>query len=299
MQDAIKFVIDLMDQKIRTFNKRQAENKWKLDENARNNQTKQQPHKRQNVARAYTTQPGDKREYRGSLPLYHDYDVELADGKIIGVNTIIRGFTLNFLSHPFNIDLMPVELGSFDVITGCHVFLEHVTTKKAKEKLKKKRLEDILIVRDFPEVFSEDLPSILPTRQGEFQMDLIPGAAPVARAPYRLAPSEMIELSDQLQEFSDKGFIKPSSSPWGASVLFVKKKDGSSWMCINYRELNKLTVKIHPAKIESIKDWASPKTSTDIRQLLGLTGYYRRFIEGFSKIAKSMTKLTQKKVKFD
>ncbi|GKC88543.1 putative reverse transcriptase domain-containing protein, partial [Tanacetum coccineum] len=84
---------------------------------------------------------------------------------------------------------------------------------------------------------------IPPTRQVEFQIDLIPGATPVAQVPYRLAPSEMKELSDQLQELFDKGFIRPNSSPWGAPVLFVKKKDGSFWMCINYRELNKLTVK--------------------------------------------------------
>ncbi|GJV78017.1 putative reverse transcriptase domain-containing protein [Tanacetum coccineum] len=82
-----------------------------------------------------------------------------------------------------------------------------------------------------------------PARPVEFQIDLILGAAPVARAPYRLAPSEMKELSEQLQELSDKGFIRPSSSPWGAPVLFVKKKDGSFRMCIDYRELNKLTVK--------------------------------------------------------
>ncbi|GJU32750.1 putative reverse transcriptase domain-containing protein [Tanacetum coccineum] len=75
------------------------------------------------------------------------------------------------------------------------------------------------------------------------KIDLVLGAAPVARAPYRLAQSEMEELSTQLQELSDKGFIRPSFSPWGAPVLFVKKKDGSFWMCINYRELNKLTVK--------------------------------------------------------
>nr|GEY05802.1 putative reverse transcriptase domain-containing protein [Tanacetum cinerariifolium] len=77
----------------------------------------------------------------------------------------------------------------------------------------------------------------------EFQIDLVPGAAPVARTPYRLAHSEMKELAEQLKELSDKGFIRPSSSPWGAPVLFVKKKDGSFWMCIDYRELNKLTVK--------------------------------------------------------
>ncbi|GJU86632.1 putative reverse transcriptase domain-containing protein [Tanacetum coccineum] len=275
------------------------------------------------------------------------------------------------------------------------------------------------------------------------RIDIIIQVAPVAQAPYRLAPSEMKELSEQLQELSDKGFIRPSSSPWGPPVLFVKKKDGSFKMCIDYRELNKLIVKnryplpriddlfdqlqgsniysnidlrsgyhqlrvrdqdipktafqtryghyefqvmsfrltnapavfidlinrvckpyldkfvivfiddiliyskdekeheehlkailellkkeklyakfskckfwipkvqflghiidsrgihVDPAKIESIKDWASPKTPTEIRQFLGLAGYYRRFIEGFSKIAKSMTKLTQKGIKFD
>ncbi|GKF94589.1 hypothetical protein Tco_0284289, partial [Tanacetum coccineum] len=81
------------------------------------------------------------------------------------------------------------------------------------------------------------------TRQVEFQIDLIPGAAPVARAPYRLVPSKMKELSEQLKELSNKGFIRPSSLTWGAPVLFVKKKDGSFRMCIDYRELNKLTVK--------------------------------------------------------
>ncbi|GKA65173.1 putative reverse transcriptase domain-containing protein [Tanacetum coccineum] len=118
-----------------------------------------------------------------------------------------------------------------------------VTSKNAEDKSKEKRLEDVPIVREFPEVFPEDLPGLPPARQVEFQIDLVPGAAPVARAPYRLAPAEMQELSAQLQELSDKGFIRPSSSPWGAPVLFVKKKDGSFRMCIDYRELNKLTVK--------------------------------------------------------
>ncbi|GJS39766.1 reverse transcriptase domain-containing protein [Tanacetum coccineum] len=432
--------------------------------------------------------------------LDHGYDVELADGRIIGVNTVLRGCTVNFLNHPFHIDLMPVEMGSFEVIIGmdwltkyhaiidcakkivripfgneiliiqgdgsgnehgtqlniisctktqkylqkgCDVFLEHVTVKKTEDKSKEKQLEDVPIVKDFPEVFAKDLSGLPPTRKVGFHIYLVPGAAPVAWAPYRLAPSVMKELADQLQELSDKGFIRPSSSPWGAPVLFVKKKDGTFRMCIDYQELNKLTMKnryplpriddlfdqlqgssvyskidlrsgyhqlrvreedipkkafrtryghyefqvmpfgltnapavfmdlmnrvckpyldkfviifidyiliysknkqehegylklilellkkeelyakfskcefwipkvqflshvidnkgihVDPAKIESIKDWVSPKTPTEIRQFLGLAGYYRRFIEGFSKIARSMTKLTQKKVKFD
>ncbi|GJR50282.1 putative reverse transcriptase domain-containing protein [Tanacetum coccineum] len=141
--------------------------------------------------------------------LDHYYDIELADKRIIRLNTILRGCILNILNHPFNIDLMSVELGSFDAII----------------------------------VFPEDLPGLPPTRQVEFQIDLVPGATPVARAPYRLTPSEMKELSEQLKELSDKGFLRPSSSPWGDPVLFVKKKDRSFEMCIDYRELNKLTVK--------------------------------------------------------
>ncbi|GJV24360.1 putative reverse transcriptase domain-containing protein [Tanacetum coccineum] len=404
------------------------------------------------------------------------YAVELADGRISETNIVLRGCTLGLLGHPFDIDLMPVELGSFDVIIGmdwlakyhalivcdekvvripygnevliirgdscdsgsklniisctktqkyiekgCQVYLAQVTSKKAEDKSEEKRLEDVPIVREFPEVFPEDLPGLPPARQH----------------------IQMQELSNTLQELSDRGFIRPSSSPWGAPVLFVKKKDGSFRMCIDYRELNKLTVKnryplsriddlfdqlqgsrvyskidlrsgyhqlrvreedisktafrtryghyefqvmpfgltnapavfmdlmnrvckpyldrfmivfiddiliysksrkeheghlklilnllkkeelyakfskcefwlskvqflghvidsegihVDPAKIEAIKDWASPKTPTEIRQFLGLAGYYRRFIEGFSKIARPMTKLTQKSMKFE
>nr|GEX55586.1 reverse transcriptase domain-containing protein [Tanacetum cinerariifolium] len=114
---------------------------------------------------------------------------------------------------------------------------------KEEDMSKGKQLEDVPVVQDYPEVFPKDLSGLPPARPVEFQIDLIPGAAPVARAPYRLAPFEMKELSEQLQELSKKCFIRPSSSPWGAPVLFVKKKDGSFRMCIDYRELNKLTVK--------------------------------------------------------
>ncbi|GJU79310.1 putative reverse transcriptase domain-containing protein [Tanacetum coccineum] len=159
--------------------------------------------------------------------LDHYYDVELANGRIIGLNAIIWGCTLNFLNHPFNIDSMTIELGSLNVIIGnemlivwgersdrgnetrlniisctkmqkymlkgCPIFLAHVTTKETKDKSEKKRLEDVLIVRDFPKVFPEDLSGLPPTQQVEFQIDLIPGAVLVARAPYRLAPSKMKE----------------------------------------------------------------------------------------------------------
>ncbi|GJZ94326.1 putative reverse transcriptase domain-containing protein [Tanacetum coccineum] len=326
------------------------------------------------------------------VPTALDYgvDVELADGRIIWVNTLIRGCTLNFLNHPFNIDLMLVEMGSFDVIIGMDWLQKYQAVIVCAEKTVRIPFgNEVLIVRGDRRniVFPEDVSGIPPARQVEFKIDLILGAAPVARAPYRLDPSEMKELSDQLKEISDKGFIRPSSSPWGAPVLFIKKKDGSFQMCIDYRELNKLTVKnryplprindlfdqlqgssvyskidlrsgyhqlrvreedipkteheehlklilellkkeelyakfskcefwipkvqflghvidsqgihVDPAKIESIKEWVSPKTSTKIHQFLGLVGYYRRFIEGFLKITKSLTKLTQKKVKFE
>nr|GFA74592.1 putative reverse transcriptase domain-containing protein [Tanacetum cinerariifolium] len=121
---------------------------------------------------------------------------------------------------------------------GCHLFLAHVTEKKSKEK----QLEDMPVIHDFPKVFLEELPGLPPPRQVEFQIDLVAGAAPVAHAPYRLTLSKMKELSIQLQEL-EKVFICLSSLPWGALVLFVEKKDRSFRMCIDYRELNKLTVK--------------------------------------------------------
>ncbi|GKA12570.1 putative reverse transcriptase domain-containing protein [Tanacetum coccineum] len=226
------------------------------------------------------------------IKLNTSYEVELTDGKIASTNIVLRGCVMNLVNHLFEIDLMPIELGLFDVIVrmdwlvrydavivcgkkeihvpyknktlvvkgdlgasqlkviscikarkyikrGCRLFLAQVTEKE----LTGKRAEDVPVIRDFPEVFLDDLPGLPPHRQVEFNIDLVLGAIPVARVPYRLAPSEMKELSNQLQELLEKGFICPSSSPWGASVLFVKKKDGTFCMCIDYRELNKLTIK--------------------------------------------------------
>ncbi|KAI3727551.1 hypothetical protein L6452_16167 [Arctium lappa] len=321
---------------------------------------------------------------------------------------------------------------------GYPSYLAYVVDAKKEYK----SVEDVEVVQDFPDVFPEDLPGLPPERQVEFQIDLTPGAAPIARAPYRLAPAEMKEMMAQLQELLEKGFIRPSSSPWGAPVLFVKKKDGSMRMCIDYRELNKVTVKnkyplpriddlfdqlqgagcfskidlrsgyhqvrvknedipktafrtryghyeflvmpfgltnapavfmdlmnrvcrpfldksvivfiddiliyskdesehgrhlrevlgvlrreklfakfskcefwlqevqflghvvskdgikVDPAKIEAMMSWEPPTSPTEIRSFLGLAGYYRRFIQDFSKTATPLTSLTRKNVKF-
>ena len=104
-------------------------------------------------------------------------------------------------------------------------------------------LDDIPVVREFPDVFPEDLPGLPPDREVEFAIELAPGTSHISKAPYRMAPTELKELKKQLEELLEKGFIRPSVSPWGAPVLFVKKKDDSLWLCINYRELNKVTEK--------------------------------------------------------
>ncbi|GJW97824.1 reverse transcriptase domain-containing protein [Tanacetum coccineum] len=371
------------------------------------------------------------------------YEVELADGKVVSTNTILRSCTLVLLNHVFKIDLLPTRLGSFDVIIGMDWLAYHRALIDCYEKIVRiplpngkilevqgerpekdlrslacikadeKKLDDIRVVRDFPEVFPDDLLGLPLVREIEFRIDLIPGASPVVRSPY-------------------------CHSPWGAPVLFDKKKDGSMRMCIDYRELNKLTIKncyplpriddlfdqlqgaccflkiylrsgyhqlrvreedipkttfrtryghfeftfmpfgltnapaifmdlmnrvckpyldkfvivfiddiliyskseeehevhlktildlpekeklyakfskcefwikevqfighvvnrdgihVDPSKVESVKNWKTPESSTEIRSFLGLAGYYRRFIENFSKIAKPLTLLTQK-----
>ncbi|GJS00261.1 putative reverse transcriptase domain-containing protein [Tanacetum coccineum] len=387
------------------------------------------------------------------------YDVELADGKVVSTNNVLIGCILNLLNHSFLIDLMVIELGSFDVIIGtdwlsrydaailcgkkkvripleyktlviegdrnnsrlkivscikaqkyiekgCKLFLAQVTKQESKEKL----LEDVPVIQDFPEVFPDELLGLPPPRQVEFRIDLILGAAHVARAPYRLAPSEMKELSKQLQELLEKDYrelnkltiknryplsrigdlfdqLQGSSvyskidlrsgyhqlrireedipitafrtryghyefqvMPFGLTnppavfmdlmnrvckpyldkfvIVFIndiliysknKEEHGKHLKTIlNLLRSEKLYAKfskcdfwldsvqflghvidssgvhVDPAKIEAIKNWAAPTTPTEVRQFLGLAGYYRRFIKEFSLISKPLTKLTQK-----
>nr|GEU97413.1 hypothetical protein [Tanacetum cinerariifolium] len=242
------------------------------------------------------------------------YEVELADRRVASTNTVLKRYTLNLVNHIFEINLMSIKLGRFDVIIGMDWLVKNDAVIICGEK----------VVR-------------------------IPGATPVARAPYRLAPSEKKELQVQLQELLEKGFIRLFLSLWVALVLFVKNKDGSFRMCIDYRESNKLNsgyhqlrikeedilitafrtqyghfefqhkkhlktvlelikkeklyakfskfdfwldsvqflghvidcsgVHIDPAKIEAIKSWAAPTTPMEVRQFHGLAGYYKRFIE--------------------
>ncbi|GKD58836.1 putative nucleotidyltransferase, ribonuclease H, partial [Tanacetum coccineum] len=125
------------------------------------------------------------------------------------------------------------------LVHGCQAYLDHIIDTQKSTPC----LDNIPVVQEFLDVFTEELSGIPPERQVEFRIDLIPGSTPIAKTPYRLASSEMQDLMKQLQELLDKGFIRPSSSPWVAPILFVKNKDGSMRMCIDYRELNKVTIK--------------------------------------------------------
>ncbi|GJW57230.1 putative reverse transcriptase domain-containing protein [Tanacetum coccineum] len=322
-------------------------------------------------------------------PLENSYDIKLANGKIVGIDTIIRGCTLNFLNHPFNIDLMPVELGSFDIIIGmdwlrkyhavivcdeklvqipygnetlifhgnesnnrresrltiisclkaqeymakgCQIFLAQISAKKEEDKSEGKQLEDVPIVRGFHEVFPEDLPGLPPVRPVEFQIDLIPGATPVARAPYQLAPSEMKELMcmdywelnkltvkncyplsriddlfDQLQGSSIYSKIDLRS---GYHQLRVREQDipkmafrtrygHYEFQVMPFGLTNAPAVeKEHEEHLKAILELLK-KEKLYAKFSKCLAGYYRRFIEDFSKISKPMSKLMQKGINFD
>ncbi|KAH0748282.1 hypothetical protein KY290_027514 [Solanum tuberosum] len=190
-------------------------------------------------------------------------------------------------------------------------------------------LDSVPVVKDFLEVFPDDLPGIPPEWEIDFDIDLLPDTQLISIPPYWMAPAELKELKAQLKDLFDKGFIQPSISPWGAPVLFVKKKDGSLRMCIDYRQLNKALkdhqlydkfskcefwlrsvaflghiissegIEVDPQKTDAVKKWPRPLNPSDIRSFLGLACYYWRFVEGFLSIASLLTALTQKKSKFE
>ncbi|GJS93192.1 putative reverse transcriptase domain-containing protein [Tanacetum coccineum] len=332
-----------MDQKLRLAGRQLTDIRKAVDSSRNNHSHQQQPFKRQNVAKVYNMGTGEKKPYEGSLP------------KSMGNTNVANTQKGNGATPKGN--------GYFECGAPRH-FKRDFPKLKNKDGGNRNAQGWVYVVGNAEKRgnasgnrnanFVMGLPLARPV---EFQIDLFPRAAPVARALYRLAPSEMKELSEQLQELSDKGFIRPSSSPWGAPVLFVKKKDGSFRMCIDYHRseirispasstrtrhskdgipnsvwplgvpgyaiqtdkhtydereheehlktilellkeeklyakfskcefwilkvqflghvIDSRGIHVDPAKIESIKDWASPKTPTEIRQFLGLAGYYR------------------------
>ncbi|GJT85133.1 putative reverse transcriptase domain-containing protein [Tanacetum coccineum] len=316
MQEAVEMATKLMDKRVSTIAERQAKNKRKFENTSQNNHNQhQQQNKRQDTGKAYTAGTGDKKPYGGTKPLcskcnyHHDSSCAPKCHKCGRVGHLARdcrsvGNTNNAnnqrgtgsgqrpicyecgVQGHFQREYPKLKnnnncgnQGKKDtalartqkyIQKGWPIFLAHITTKEVEDKSEKKRLEDVPIVRDFSKVFPEDLSGLPPTRQVEFQIDLVPGAAPVARAPYRLAPSEMKELSEQLKELSDKGFIRSIKNRYPLpriDDLFDQLQRSSVYSKIELRS--------------------------------GLAGYYWRFIKGFSKIAKPIIKLTQKKVKFE
>ncbi|KAA3470070.1 DNA/RNA polymerases superfamily protein [Gossypium australe] len=183
---------------------------------------------------------------------------------------------------------------------GCEAFLAYVSL--CSQGLS---VGDVRTVKEFSDVFFEELLGLPPNREVEFSIELLPGMAPVSIAPYRMAPKELVELNAQIQELLDQGFIRPSVSPCGAPVLFEKKKDGSIKCEFWLREVTFLGhvvsaegIRVDPQKVDAVLDWKPPKSVSKIRSFLGLAGYSKRFVEGFSLIAALLTELLRKGVSF-
>nr|GEU83282.1 hypothetical protein [Tanacetum cinerariifolium] len=349
LDETIELANDLIDQKLRTYAKRKTNNKRKADDSFRNNHGhQQQPAKRQNVAKIYNMGSGKRKPYEGNLSkctkchLHHSGSCTQRCHKCNKVGHFAHDYrssgNANVANAQRNNGENPKGNGCFECGALRHFKRDCLKLKNkdggnvnaqgwlyAEKRGNASRDPDSNVVtgNSYDVELADgkivgDLSGLPPARPVEFQIDLILRAALVARAAYRLAPSKMKELSKQLQELSDKGFIRPSSSPWGAPVLFVKKKDGSFRMCIDYRSsiYSKIDLRsgYHQLRVreqdipktafrswyghydfqvmpfglinaharhscgssqEPIKDWASPKTSTEIRQFLGLAGYYR------------------------
>ncbi|GJW86616.1 hypothetical protein Tco_0161956, partial [Tanacetum coccineum] len=274
---------------------------------------------------------------RGIEPsdLGFSYEIKIASEQLVEIDKVIFDVIISkhkaaIICHE-KVVRIPLRNGEVLRVIGERPdeMMRHLMSAKANEQ----KLEEIVMVRDFFEVFPDDLSGLPHIQEIEFQIELIPGEIPVVKSPYRLAPSKMEELpyqlapsemeefSGQLKELQDKGFIQPSSSPWGAPVgpgfpqLRVHEDDipktafrtrygyfefivmpfglTNAQAFLGY-VINGDGIHVDPSKFEAVKNWKAPRTPSEVRSFLGLTGYYRRFIKNFSKIAKPHTILTQK-----
>ncbi|KAL0549329.1 hypothetical protein IC582_013810 [Cucumis melo] len=169
-------------------------------------------------------------------PLSEGLAIYTPVGDVLLVNEVLRNCEVLVEGISLLVDLLPLELQR-------KWFSENQALLKWFLEREKLKPEDVPVVKEFLDVFPDELSGLPPDREIEFTIELLPGTAPISQAPYRMAPSELKELKMQLQELVDKGYIRPSVSPWGAPVLFVKKKDGTLRLCIDYRQLNKVTIR--------------------------------------------------------
>nr|GEU88624.1 reverse transcriptase domain-containing protein [Tanacetum cinerariifolium] len=277
LDETIELANDLIDQKLRTYAERQTDNKRKADDSSRNNHGYQQhPFKRQNVAMVYNIGSGERKPYRGDLP--KDYP-KLKNKNEESVNARGWVYVVGNAEKKGNASMDP----NSNVITGNSYDVEladgkivGISAKKEEDKSEGKQLKDIPIVQDFPEVFPEDLLGLPPARPVEFQIDLIPGVAPVM-------PFGLTNISAVFMDLMN-GVCRPYLDKF--IIVFIDdiliysniKKEHEEHLKAILELLKKEKFKgihVDPAKIESIKDWASPKTSMEIRQFLGLAGYYQ------------------------
>ncbi|XP_049351896.1 uncharacterized protein LOC125816341 [Solanum verrucosum] len=245
--------------------------------------------------------------------LVKPFEVSTPIGDSIIARRVYRNCIVTVCDRDTLAALVELEMVDFDVIMGMDwLASRYATAKKMMSKgyicylvrvrnidAEPPTLQSIPVVNEFPDVFPEDLPDLPLEREIEFGIDVIPDTQPISIPLYRMPPAELRELKELLKDLLEKGFIRPSMSPWGAPVLFVRKKDGSLRMCIDYRQLIKFSkcefwlksvafldhvvsdegIRVDNQKIEAVKKWPRPTTPTEIRSFLGLAGYYRRFIE--------------------
>ncbi|KAG8483157.1 hypothetical protein CXB51_022108 [Gossypium anomalum] len=224
-------------------------------------------------------------------------DLRCKDGEIVRIES----------SDLNGLPAMISSMKTFSIVRkGCEAYFAYVIDSRVSER----KVELVPVVCEFSDVFPEELPGLPLIREVEFGIELVPGIIPILIAPYRMALTELKELKSQLQELTDRGFARPSFSPWGAPILFVKKKDVERSCCVFKKrfEIRLLLVTSERLRysenyfqneILAILDWKPPRNVSEVRSSLGLASYYKRFVKGFSMIATPLTKLLQKDAKFE